>query len=112
VIKIYADRPATPSPSNCTPGAEFGRVSARKTMATVLIVAAIAALATTSLIQSQEQATARSGILARSPPSTLAMSIPLDSGEVGPFAFGHVEFDWGPAGGVPDFDSWPPGSQR
>jgi hypothetical protein len=89
---------------------------ARATTGTVLIVAAIAALAITSLIQSQQRATAQSHVLAA--PATAAlvvpMSVPLDAGDVGPFAFGHIEFDWNPAApeGVPGFDSWPPGSRR
>jgi hypothetical protein len=33
-------------------------------------------------------------------------------GNIGPFAFGYVEFDVDPALGVPGFDSWPPGSGR
>ena len=39
--------------------------------------------------------------------------VPLDSGDIGHFAFGYVEFDWDPKapGGVPGFDSWPPGSR-
>jgi len=39
-------------------------------------------------------------------------SMPADSGDPGAFAFGYVEFDWDPRapGGVPGFDSWPPGS--
>jgi hypothetical protein len=39
-------------------------------------------------------------------------SVPPDDGDIGHFAFGYVEFDWDPAapGGVPGFDSWPPGS--
>ena len=34
--------------------------------------------------------------------------------DVGSFAFGYVEFDQNPKapGGVPGFDSWPPGSPR
>jgi len=38
--------------------------------------------------------------------------VPSDSGDIGRFAFGYVEFDWDPKapGGVPGFDSWPPGS--
>ena len=34
--------------------------------------------------------------------------------DVGNFAFGYVEFDHDPKapGGVPGFDSWPPGSPR
>jgi hypothetical protein len=41
-------------------------------------------------------------------------SAPADSGDIGRFAFGYVEFDWDPTspGGVPGFDSWPPGSSR
>ena len=91
--------PATPS-----------GVLARTTMATILLVAAIAALAITSLIQSNERATAQSSGIVQAAPIPLA--VPLDSGEVGPFAFGHVEFDQNPAGGVPGFSSWPPGSPR
>jgi hypothetical protein len=85
-------------------------VPARATMATALIVAAIASLAITSLIHSK-RATAQSH-LAQPAPSTLTvpLSIPLDSGELGPFAFGHVEFDWDPAVGVPGFSAWPPGA--
>ena len=116
MTNISASRPATPSTSNSTARHEFRRISTRETMATVLIVAAIAALAITSLLQSHQQATAQSGVLAKPSPlrPTLPLSVPLDSGDVGPFAFGHVEFDWAPAapGGVPGFDSWPPGSRR
>ena len=97
------ERPATPS-----------GVLARTTMATILLVAAIAALAITSLIQSNERATAQSFSAVPAAPSaaTIPLAVPLDSGEVGPFAFGHVEFDQNPAGGVPGFSSWPPGSLR
>ena len=31
------------------------------------------------------------------------LSIPLDSGEVGPFAFGYLVFENDPANGVPGF---------
>jgi hypothetical protein len=76
-------------------------------------VAAIAALAITSLIQSNKRASAQPRVSIQGAPSmlTVPLSVPLDSGEVGPFAFGHVEFDWDPAGGVPGFGSWPPGSR-
>jgi hypothetical protein len=92
----------------------FGRIWEREWLAAALIVAAVAAPAMTSLIQSREQATAQSGLLARPAPLTVAASGSSRSGELGPFAFGHVEFDWGPsaAGGVPGFDSWPTGSRR
>jgi hypothetical protein len=91
-------------------GAQATTPSARATIATVLVAAAIAALAITSLIHSNERATAQSH-LAQPAPSmlTVPLSIPRDSGEIGPFAFGYVEFDWDPAGGVPGFSSWPPG---
>jgi hypothetical protein len=83
----------------------------RATMATALMAAAIASLAITSLIHSK-RATAQSS-LAHPAPSmlTVPLSIPPDSGELGPFAFGHLEFDWDPASGVPGFNSWPPGAR-
>ncbi len=84
-------------------------VFARTTLATVLIVAAIAALAVTSLIQSNKRASAQPRALAQPALATAARSAALDSGAAGHFAFGHVEFDWAPADGVPGFDSWPPG---
>ena len=67
-------------------------VLARTTMATVLIVAAIAALAITSLIQSNKRATAQSRVVVQPAPSmaTVPTSVPLDSGEVGRFAFGYL----------------------
>jgi hypothetical protein len=85
-------------------------VFARTTVATALIVAAIAALAVTSLIQSNKRAAAQSRALAQPGLATVPLSVPLDS--AGHFAFGHVEFDWAPADGVPGFDSWPPGSRK
>jgi hypothetical protein len=91
------------------------RIFARTTLATVLIGAAIAALAITSLAQSNERAAAQSRVLIQ-PASvrTVPLSVPSDFGDVGPFAFGHVEIDWNPSapGGVPGFDSSPPGSRR
>ena len=113
MTNVSAFRPASDA---CNPKIrrEFGRIWERETLAAVLIVAALAALVVTSLIQSHEQATAQSGVSARPAPSTVSASVSRRSREVGPFAFGHVEFDWGPAaaGGVPGFDSWPSGSRR
>ena len=113
MTNVSAIRP-TANTCNSTIRRGFGRISDRETMAAVLIAAAVAALAVTSLIQSRDQATPPSSVLARPAASTVAASVPTGSREVGPFAFGHVEFDWGPAaaGGVPGFDSWPPGSRR
>jgi hypothetical protein len=98
---------------------------ARTTMATVLIVAAVAALVITSLIRAHAPATAQTPVVAQAAPaaamvpSEIPMSVPLDSGDVGQrdighFAFGYLVFDWDPQapGGVPGFDSWPPGSRR
>lgn len=95
-------------------------VLARTTMATVLIVAAVAALAITSLIRTHERATAQTAaqtpVMAQPAPTaaTIPMSVPLDSGDVGPFAFGYLVFDWDPRalGGVPGFDTWPPSGNR
>jgi len=87
-------------------------VFARTTLATALIVAAIVALAITSLIQSNKRASAQSRALAQPALATAPRSAPRDSGAAGHFAFGHVEFDWAPADGVPGFDSWPPGSRK
>jgi hypothetical protein len=88
---------------------------ARATTATVLIVAAIAALAITSLVQSHRRATAGARPMSE-PPAALAVPSPASGAfkDIGPFAFGHLEFDWNPTepDGVPGFDSWPPGSRR
>lgn len=102
-----------------TPAGASGLLT-RTTMATVLIVAAVAALAITSLIRTHAPATAQTPVVAQAAPAaatvppTAPMSVPLDSGDVGHFAFGYVVFDWDPQapGGVPGFDSWPPGSRR
>ena len=95
-----------------TVGRRLERVTMRETMATALIAAAIVALATTSLIHGQEQATAQSVALATPapPPPTLPLSVPLDSGEVRPFAFGYLVFENEPADGVPGFGPLPPGA--
>ena len=91
------------------------RVFARTTLATMLIVAAISALAITSLAQSTDRAANQSSVSVQTASMwAVPLSVPLDSGDVGPFAFGHIEFDWNPSApvGVPGFDSWPPGSRR
>ena len=84
------------------------RMFARTTLATVLLVAAVAGLAITSLAQSNERATAKRNSIqiAQSTP-TSPMSLPLDSGEVALFAFGYLVFENDPAGGVPGFGPWP-----
>ena len=85
-------------------------ISTRATLATALIAAAIASLAITALIHSNGRATAQSHLLQPAPSMlTMPLSSPLDSSELGPFAFGHLEFDWNPADGVPGFSAWPPG---
>lgn len=89
-------------------------VLTRRAMAAALVVAAVAALAIATLVQSHVGATAQSGAVRQAAPSVAAVPLyrPLDSGEVGRFAFGHIEFDWDPAGGVPGFGSWPLGTPR
>jgi hypothetical protein len=79
-------------------------------MATILIATAIVALATNSLIQGHEPATtAQSVALAVPAPSrpALPLSVPLDSGEVAPFAFGFLVFEHDPANGMPGFGALP-----
>ena len=80
----------------------------RATIATALMMSAVAALAITSLAQSNERVAAKSNSIqiAQSTP-TMPMSLPLDSGEVGPFAFGYLVFENDPAGGVPGFGPLP-----
>ena len=79
------------------------RMFRRTTIATALMMGAVAALAMTSLAQSNERATAKSNSIqtAQSTP-TVPMSLPLDSGEVGSFAFGYLVFENDPGWG----NSW------
>ncbi len=88
------------------------RMFERATMATALMMAAVAALAMTSLVQSNERATAKSDKAVQSAQSTpvVPMSGALNSGEVGPFAFGYLVFENDPAGGVAGFGPLPPRS--
>jgi hypothetical protein len=86
----------------------------RTTIAGVLMAAAIAALAVTSLIHSNRQATAQIDI-APVPARVVTAApnfVPPDSGDLGPFAFGYLEFDWDPARGVPGFSAVLPKSRQ
>jgi hypothetical protein len=85
---------------------------ARKPMATAVMVAAITALAMTSLGQSNVCAQAGDVMPAATPVAEVPLHIPLHSGEISRFAFGYIEFDWDPAGGVPGFGSWPLGTPQ
>ncbi|MBX9775778.1 MAG: hypothetical protein K2Y71_15460 [Xanthobacteraceae bacterium] len=86
-------------------------VSTRAMVSATLVVAAIASLAITGMLHGNTRAAAQSRMSQPAPSvPTLPVSVPLDSGEFGPFAFGHLEFDWNPADGVPGFSAWPPGS--
>jgi hypothetical protein len=91
------------------------RELARTAVATALIAATIVTLAVASLIHGHERATAQSPVVIEPAPSfaTAPSSAPLDSGEIGPFAFGFLVFDWDPCapGGVPGFDPWLPGKR-
>lgn len=92
-------------------GAQINRVGvvAAARMATVLILAATAALAVMSLIPNHETAAAQPHV--EPTPATAPPPVPRQSSS---FAFGYLEFDWDPSapGGVPGFDSWPPASRR
>jgi hypothetical protein len=85
---------------------------ARITLAIVLMAAALAAPAITSLLGPHGRAVAQSHAVIEPAPTmaTVPPSVPRDSGEVGPFAFGFLVFDWDPRapGGVPGFDAWVP----
>jgi hypothetical protein len=98
-----------PVPNDEQPTTHFG-VLARATMVTSLIVAAISAVAITSLIQSDRQATAEARLLLRPAPSMAWADTGF--GDLG--RFGFLEFDWDPAapGGVPGFDFGRPRTQR
>jgi hypothetical protein len=100
--------------TGCGPVGAASGVFARTTMATLLIVAAILALAVTSLADSERAQSNVPVQIALVQTLTIPASVPRHSGEVKPLAFGHVEMDWDPAapGGIPGFDIWPPGSQR
>jgi hypothetical protein len=102
--------PVSGTQPTTTLGRRLERVTMRETMATALIAAAIVALATTSLIHGHEQATTQSAALATPAPSRPAppLSIPLDSGEVGPFSFGFLVFEPDPAQHLPGFAAMPP----
>ena len=84
---------------------------ARTTMAALLGVATIAMIAT-SLAQFNKGATARSGGLVATAHSAPPLLIPLDSGEVRPFAFGYLVFEDDRDNGVPGFGPLPPSSAR
>jgi hypothetical protein len=116
-----ADPPAPtnqiPTETHMEPGEQgdtrFG-VSVRAAIATILIAGSLAAIAITGLLQTSGRATAQSGASAApAPAAMLPRSDALDRAASGPFAFGYLEFDWNPSapGGVPGFDSWPPGSR-
>lgn len=88
-------------------------VSARSTK-TFPTAVAVAALAIMRLVQSHEPAIAQTAGALQGAPSMAALlvSAPPNSGEVGAFAFGYLEFDYNPANGVPGFSSWPPASPK
>jgi hypothetical protein len=57
---------------------------------------------------------ADSGVPARTTLATTPISVPLDSGDAGRFAFGYLVFDRDPRapGGAPGFDTRPPSGRR
>jgi len=78
-------------------------------IATALMAGAIAALAVTSLAQPGKAPTAQ---LANTVQAELPLALPLDSGQIGPFAFGYLVFENDPLNGVPGFGPPPPSSAR
>jgi len=84
-------------------------VLSRTAMAGVLMVAAIAALAITTLARSDQPAAANSAVATAPVPSmaSVPLSVPHDNGEVQTFSFGFLEFEdtmWQAAAPV-----WSPG---
>jgi hypothetical protein len=77
-----------------------------------ILLASVIAIATTFGPSQTRDAPAAEGEVAVSAAPPIACSKPAYSGDIGPFAFGYVEFDVDPRrpGGVTGFDSWPPGS--
>jgi hypothetical protein len=80
---------------------------------TALLAGPIAIVATFAKSQTRDELPAAREVVA-SAGAPIAYSGLTDSGDIGSFAFGYVEFDVDPRtpGGVPGFDSWPPGSRR
>jgi hypothetical protein len=78
------------------------------------IALVLAAFLAATLIVSVAQIThpAGSPVHAKPEGASIPSSVAPDA-DVGNFAFGYVEFDQDPKapGGVPGFDSWPPGSR-
>ena len=79
----------------------------------IAIALVLAAFLAATLIVSVAQIPADSLVHAKPEGISLPNSVVPDT-DVGNFAFGYVEFDQDPKapGGVPGFDSWPPGSPR
>ena len=81
----------------------------------IAIALVLAAFLAATLIVSVAQIThpADSPVYAKPEGVSVSNSVAPDA-DVGDFAFGYVEFDQNPKapGGVPGFDSWPPGSPR
>jgi hypothetical protein len=79
----------------------------------IAIALVLAAFLAATLIVSVAQITHPAGSPVHAKPEgvTVPNSVASDA-DVGNFAFGYVEFDQNPKapGGVPGFDSWPPGS--
>ena len=86
------------------------RVFTRTTVATALMAVAIAVLGVMSPAQLNKEATAQSANAMQAALPDLPVSVALDSGQVGPFAFGYLVFENDPANGVPGFGPLPPRS--
>ncbi len=78
----------------------------------VLLVSAAVAMVVTGPAQLNQGATAQSGGLVQAAQLGQPLTMPLDSGEVGPFAFGFLVFEDDRDNGVPGFGPLPPSSAR
>jgi hypothetical protein len=82
----------------------------RRWIATALVFAAF--LAATLIVSVAQIIHPADSPVQAKPEGALVPNSVVPDADVGNFAFGYVEFDQNPKapGGVPGFDSWPPGS--
>jgi hypothetical protein len=89
------------------------RVVASVLFLAALLAGPIAVVATMANAPPKEALAAAPNVTVSTGPASASPAL-TDSGDIGSFAFGYVEFDIDPRrpGGVTGFDSWPPGSPR
>jgi hypothetical protein len=89
------------------------RIAASALFLAAFLASPIAVVATMANSPPKEALAAAADVTVSREPAFASPGL-TDSGDVGSFAFGYVEFDVDPRrpGGVTGFDSWPPGSPR